>query len=191
MEHGVFSYILLSTVKPLINAPWKHTMWGCGEHFYLSGAFYGMKIGPLLRKLWPKSWKMTILGSPIGELPWNTFCTCDTDSAQFVMAWGKHGQEHTILNDLFWTYWILIVLPDALLTPNSIFISMSEQLTDAHAFSRISNTARDVREIISTSWRVILSPPHSNPAAISCSVDHWGSWLASSWVKIEIKYSVI
>ncbi len=40
-------------------------MWGCRGHLHILGAFYRMKIGLLLRKLRPKTWKMTLLGGLI------------------------------------------------------------------------------------------------------------------------------
>ena len=58
----------LSTVNSLINTPGAMTCLygmhpGCGGHFHLPEAFYGMKIEQLLAEIRAKTWKFTQIGS--------------------------------------------------------------------------------------------------------------------------------
>lgn len=61
------------------------------------------------------------------------------------------------------------------------FMSTSVQFCVAQAFSRISKMATVLRFMMSTSHWPMESPARLNLAASSCSSDHWGSLLASSW----------
>ena len=71
--------------------------------------------------------------------------------------------------------------PVATSTPNSIFISMRLQSTDAHDFSRISKMVTVILAMIPASTAPIKTPPHLNWVARICSIDHCGSFASSSW----------
>lgn len=61
------------------------------------------------------------------------------------------------------------------------FMSTRVQFWVAQAFSRISKMATVLRFMMSTSHWPMVSPDRENLASNSCSSDHWGSLLASSY----------
>lgn len=67
------------------------------------------------------------------------------------------------------------------------FMSTSVQFCVAQAFSSISKMATVLRFMTSTSHRPMVSPARQNRASSSCSSDHWGSLLASSYIRAEGK----
>lgn len=61
------------------------------------------------------------------------------------------------------------------------FMSTRVQFWVAQAFSRISKMATVLRFMMSTSQRPMIRPARLKSAASTCSSDHCGSLLASSW----------